>query len=734
LLPLDAGVGLDARGIGPADRPSVLCHAYHPPVFCSQAAGFTVQLDVPHVWRIYCRLWHHASRGDMDPMVSYLLVFSRGQSADGWRFIGHSTAADSARAACAGTAESNRTGWQFIATPDGTLLAANPAFIRTFGVPEHGGGWTVPLTSLFPTNEAYGVFLQRIREEKRLQNYEAELRRLDGTPVYVVENVLGTFDDRGELVEIKGYIFDNSERHYAEEALRDREARLQAVMAHAVDGIITINEHGVVESFNPAAERLFGYPCAEVIGHNVSLLMPPPYREEHDGYIDNALKTGVTKIIGIGREVVGLRKDGTTFPLDLSVSDTRLGDRRLFTGIVRDLSERKAAEEALRQAIVNALQHAAQLRGLSEAALAVNSAASIEAVLQVTTDRARIIIGARQAVTRAAIDQSCAQAITAVSVSEKHASRRPYDEHPDDSGIDALVCRENRPLRMTRAELGAQPAWRGFGRAQDTHPPMRGWLAAPLIGRDGRHMGVIQLSDKYEGEFTENDESILVQLAQMASVAVENARLYRLAQEAEEELRRQLQFTSAITDNLGEGVYAVDREGRFTFVNPAAESLLGWTRAELLGKHSHELIHRQSTEGSLLTRGDCALLSLMQGQVMLRRAEGVFTRRDGTTFVVAFTSSSIVVDGEVLGAVVAFHDVTERKAVEETMRRQSLLFENMTDGVIIFDREGRITDWNGSRADLWALEIRSPRANSGHYVWRSVGAAGERGGPCGRRT
>ena len=142
---------------------------------------------------------------------------------------------------------------------------------------------------------------------------------------------------------------DVTERRRAEAALRESEGRLRAIVETAVDGIITIDELGNVTSLNPAATRIFGYSPQEVLGKNVKLLMPEPYRAEHDGYIRNYITTGVKKIIGIGREVVGLRKDGTRFPMDLAVSETLLGDRRIFTGIVRDISERKRAEESLAQ-------------------------------------------------------------------------------------------------------------------------------------------------------------------------------------------------------------------------------------------------------------------------------------------------------------------------------------------------------------------------------------------------
>src|SRR4051812_11498330 len=130
----------------------------------------------------------------------------------------------------------------------------------------------------------------------------------------------------------------------AADALHESEQRLRAVFETAVDGIVTIDDRGTVTSFNPAATRMFGYSPEEVIGRNVNLLMPEPYSGEHDRFLANYIRTGERRIIGIGREVTGRRKDGSIFPIDLAVSETNLGDRRIFTGIVRDLSERKRLE------------------------------------------------------------------------------------------------------------------------------------------------------------------------------------------------------------------------------------------------------------------------------------------------------------------------------------------------------------------------------------------------------
>jgi PAS domain S-box-containing protein len=141
---------------------------------------------------------------------------------------------------------------------------------------------------------------------------------------------------------------DLTAQRHAERALGRSEARWRAIIETAVDAIILINRHGRVESFNPAASRMFGYPQDEVIGRNVSMLMPEPYASEHDHYLRRYQMTGERRIIGIGREVLGRRKDGTTFPAHLSVGELAIEGERMFSGIVRDLTERVSLESRLR--------------------------------------------------------------------------------------------------------------------------------------------------------------------------------------------------------------------------------------------------------------------------------------------------------------------------------------------------------------------------------------------------
>jgi len=159
---------------------------------------------------------------------------------------------------------------------------------------------------------------------------------------------------------------------------------LAAIVESAVDGIILIDAHGRIEMFNPSAERLFGYTAADVMGQNVSMLMPSPFREEHDAYIDRYLTSGVKKIIGIGRSVYGRRKDGTNFPIHLSVGEMTVGGERKFSGIIHDLTSRVQLEEQVREqaALVSLGQMAAVL-----AHEVKNPLAAIRGVIQVLARR-----------------------------------------------------------------------------------------------------------------------------------------------------------------------------------------------------------------------------------------------------------------------------------------------------------------------------------------------------------
>ncbi len=176
--------------------------------------------------------------------------------------------------------------------------------------------------------------------------YDIEYRVIaDGVTKWIHARSELEFDFAGNAIGGFGTVQDITAKKRAEEALRQSEERLRAIVDTAVDAIIVIDEAGSIESINPAGERVFGYAASDILGQNISILMAGPHRAAHDGYISAYRRTGKAKIIGIGREVEGRRKDGSTFAIDLAIAEWQVAGKRYFTGLVRDISERKRQEE-----------------------------------------------------------------------------------------------------------------------------------------------------------------------------------------------------------------------------------------------------------------------------------------------------------------------------------------------------------------------------------------------------
>jgi len=231
--------------------------------------------------------------------------------------------------------------------PDGIILRANQSELDMLGyVREEYVGKHI--SEFHVDDDVIEDILKRLTTGETLHNYHARLRCKDGSIKQVLINS-NVYWENGVFTHTRCFTRDITARKQAEDELRGSEARMRAILDTAADAIITIDAHGRIQSLNPAAEEMFGYTAQEILQENVSRLMPSPYSDQHDSYLANYLRTGQKKIIGIGREVIGLRKDGTTFPLELAVSEVQQDGLCLFTGIVRDISERKQAENELKE-------------------------------------------------------------------------------------------------------------------------------------------------------------------------------------------------------------------------------------------------------------------------------------------------------------------------------------------------------------------------------------------------
>jgi len=193
--------------------------------------------------------------------------------------------------------------------------------------------------------------IDRILDTRELHAFDHRIVRPDGSERVVDVTAQALFTDaRGNVVSLGGVVQDITERKQAELALAASAAHVHAILENTVDAIITISDEGIVESFNRAAEQIFGYPAEQILGQNISLLMPEPDRSAHDGYLERHRQGGPRKIIGIGREVTGRRRDGSLFPVDLAVSEMQAGGRRMYIGVLRDITQRKQAERELHEA------------------------------------------------------------------------------------------------------------------------------------------------------------------------------------------------------------------------------------------------------------------------------------------------------------------------------------------------------------------------------------------------
>ncbi|MDP3497276.1 MAG: PAS domain S-box protein [Candidatus Nitrotoga sp.] len=197
---------------------------------------------------------------------------------------------------------------------------------------------TIPILDLLTEEKTYNltshkILIARDGCEYPITDSCAPIRNRDGCVIGVV------------------LVFRNVTEEYAvQAALRDSATRIETIIDTVADGIITIDERGIIETVNRAVERIFGYASTETIGQNIKMLMPDSYRSQHDGYLDRYRATGEAKIVGRGREVTGQRKDGGIFPLELAVNEMWLGDQRHFTGVLRDITARKQADEVLQNA------------------------------------------------------------------------------------------------------------------------------------------------------------------------------------------------------------------------------------------------------------------------------------------------------------------------------------------------------------------------------------------------
>lgn len=229
-----------------------------------------------------------------------------------------------------------------------------------------------PISLIVPSDrvDEEADILDRIRRGERIVHFETERRSKDGRLIPVSLSISPIRDSAGNIVGISKIARDQTEAHRARQKLERREAVLSSILETAPDALVVIDERGLIQSFSATAVRLFGFSQKEAVGRNVSVLMPSPYREAHDSYLARFLATGERRIIGTRRVIVGQRKDGSNFPIELAIGEAKVPGERLFTGFIRDLTEREARENRLAE-LQSELVHVSRLSELGQMASAL---------------------------------------------------------------------------------------------------------------------------------------------------------------------------------------------------------------------------------------------------------------------------------------------------------------------------------------------------------------------------
>lgn len=352
---------------------------------------------------------------------------------------------------------------------------------------------------------------------RRGAGHAPELRHVD----FVYQAIR---DPGGVVTGILAQGIDVTERKRAEEEVRVKDERLKLLVENIKDyAVVIADREGTILEWGGGAERITGFSASDANGQKTHLLFTPEDR------IAGRPESEIRKAAEEGRAEDRrwhLKKDGSRFFAD-GVMVALYDDREKLRGFGKVFKDATGEELAKK----SRLRHIKQLKTLADVSSRLNAVHDLGSVLGVLTEEGRTLIGAHQAVTTIAAEGAAGQV---VSLSDACRAGESAAIPRGRSAIYAAVTAEAKPVRLTQEDLQALPAWEGFRAFAEDPPPMRGLLAVPILGRHGGSLGVIQLSDKYAGDFSDVDEAVLLQLAQMAGVAIENTQLYQALRDADQ--------------------------------------------------------------------------------------------------------------------------------------------------------------------------------------------------------
>ena len=475
----------------------------------------------------------------------------------------------------------------------------------------------------------------------------------------------------------------------------DAEAAFHAVLDTVGEGIITIDSASTIVLVNQEVQNIWGYTQDELIGKNVEFLMPEQYREHHAAGLRRYIETGVPRIMGTRVELEGVRKNGSVFPLEIRMAETMVGERLLFTAAVRDVTDRKAVETALEQRhriedLISSIS--TKFINLPSSEIDEGIVDALRAIGQLTgVDRPWVALLSEDKQTLNFTHEWCAEGIALT-----HSSLQPMS-------VDTIPWAMEQFRRMETVyipRVADLPPEAKIEKESFQAFEVQSVIMVPIVYRQSL-MGIVSFdSVRTEKTWTKDDMALLRITGEIFANALER-------KETEEAIECLMWRNELILRSAGEGIYGVDLEGNTTFANPEAARMIGYSMEELIGKPQHAILHHTKSDGTPYPREDCPIYKAFRDGAIHRTEDEVFWRKDGTSFPVSYTSTPIRQDDKVVGAVVTFKDITERKREREVLENSlSLLnatLDSTTDGILVADRAGRIVNFNQKFAEMWGL-------------------------------
>jgi PAS domain S-box-containing protein len=482
-----------------------------------------------------------------------------------------------------------------------------------------------------------------------------------GEEYWIEMDIVPLMDNKGWFTHWVAVERDITLRKLSEQALIDSEQRYQALFKSAPVPMWVFDTKTLrFLAVNQKSVEVYGYSQEEFLAMTTSNI-----RDKTElAMLRNLVDTDFADQTAPLRH---RRKDGSEFVVNVMSTPIQYMGHAARFAVVSDVTAKVKAEKEVHDYLFT-------LQRSADATQAITWHQTLDGTMQEVAEQARGVIGAHQAIVSLTMGRDWAQAINALSLSEKYARYRDFLDMPDGSGIYALVCESNQAMRLTQAELEAHPRWRGFGKFAEAHPPMRGWLAVPLTGRSGKNIGLLQLSDKYEGEFTKQDEYVAIELAQLASIAIENAQLLEevgklnaglegKVAERTAALGRQEALFRALADQAPQVVWTANPRGEVTYLNQTWFDLAGGNLHDWSGSQWFAVLHPDDLPE--VRANWLAAVNAAKPFVGIRR----LMARDGSYHTMSYRASPVFdLNGDIEFWVGIDADVTEMKAIEAALR------------------------------------------------------------------